>query len=86
MATEKLNDGKSVHVTQAQIANDQAFDEINDLPSKSTKAHSKAVRILLALILLIVVICAARVPYVGSYIDSYVFEFVLGNAKYILYL
>ncbi|MDR3257456.1 MAG: hypothetical protein LBT17_01525 [Mycoplasmataceae bacterium] len=86
MATEKLNDGKSVRVTQAQISNDQTLDEINDLPSQHTKAHNKAVRILLAIILLMVVVCAARVPYVGSYVDSYVFEFLLGNAKYILYI
>jgi hypothetical protein len=37
-------------------------------------------------ILIIILLSVIKVPFCGSYIDAYVFEFVFGNAKFLVYL
>jgi hypothetical protein len=79
MATEKLDVGLSVRVVdEAKVNNHQ--------PLKSRKFDFKNLPIILCgLGLFIILLSISRIPYLGSYIDSYVFEFLFGYAKYIIY-
>jgi hypothetical protein len=85
MATEKLNEGQSVQVETLQVAHDTAIDEINVLPEAIARTRRRSLTALYIFILFLLSIFLARVPYVGSYPDAYLFEFIFGNVKFVVY-
>lgn len=83
MPTEKFSNEKTVKI-QSSITTESANDLSAFLPRKNT-AH-RLFRILLFAFLLITLFSLAKIPYCGSYIDAYIFEFVIGTyVKFIAY-
>jgi hypothetical protein len=72
MDTKKIN---TQEVDLSKINKQQAVKHRNKLLDK----------IIFIFIFVFTVLSAIRVPYVGSYIDTLVFEFLFGYAKFIIY-
>jgi hypothetical protein len=85
MATEKLNEGQSVRVEQNQVSSEPSIDNINVLPEEIVRTRKRSLLVFRIICLLLVLIFVARVPYIGSYADSYIFELIFGNIKYAVY-
>jgi hypothetical protein len=85
MATEKLNEGQSVRVEQNQIQPEQSIEDINVLPEEVVHTRKRFLIAINIICLLLVLIFVARVPYVGSYADAYIFELIFGNVKFLVY-
>jgi hypothetical protein len=83
MPTIKLNEGQTIRV---QDESQKLIDDVNVEPEQLTRSRKLAFKVLYGFFLFITLIFAARVPYAGSYPDSYLFEYIFGNTKYILYL
>jgi hypothetical protein len=55
--------------------------------NEEARRKKEKIRIIINSILLVVLLLLiARVPYIGSYPDSFLGEFMFGVAKYVLYL
>lgn len=80
MATKKISD-VSVRVDATSTEYIENLEVVNTRKDKK-KSNLIFLFILLGLLLLFLF----RVPYVGSYGDAYIFEFVFGNTKYLVYL
>jgi hypothetical protein len=85
MATEKLNEGQSVRVETNQTAPTPSIEDVNVLPEEVVKTRKRSLLVINIVLLLFTLIFLARVPYVGSYADAYIFEFIFGNVKYVIY-
>jgi hypothetical protein len=85
MATEKLNEGQSVRVEQNQTTTEPSIDDINLLPEEVTRTRKHFFLGLSIIFLFLICIFLARVPYLGSYADAYLFELIFGNVKYVVY-
>ncbi|GHU47906.1 hypothetical protein FACS1894218_3400 [Bacilli bacterium] len=83
MPTIALNDGQTIRV---EDESQKLIDDVNAEPEQLTRSRKSAFKILYGILLFIVLLFVTRIPYVGSYPDSYLFEYVFGNTKYILYL
>ena len=59
------------------------FDPSFDARQKNKISSKKIIKIILFAILLVSLV---RVPYFGSYIDAYLFEYLFGITKYIIYV
>jgi hypothetical protein len=81
MATEKLDIGLSVKVVDESKANTN-----EQTLSKRSFVQRHSAPLIYALCLFIVLITATRIPYIGSYTDAYVFDFLFGYAKFVIYL
>jgi hypothetical protein len=53
---------------------------------KAIKANPVASLIIRIVLLVLLLVSAARVPYTGCYLDSIFFEFLFGITKYFVYL
>jgi hypothetical protein len=54
----------------------------NILPEDIAKKGRSFKLIFWIVLLLLVLVCFARVPYCGNYVDSYILDFTVGHAKY----
>ena len=62
-----------------------ATSSIKSFQSKNKRSNTK--RLVISLVLLVIVLISLfRVPYVGSYIDAFIFEYLTGCAKYFVYI
>ena len=61
----------------------KSFDPAFDIINKNKNSKILLIKVILLFILLITIF---RVPYCGSYIDAFIFEYFFGFGKYLLYV
>ena len=78
----------------AEATTKNTYKDIKDLnsikpfdPSLDTRQKNKipSKRIIKIILLILLLVSLVRVPYSGSYIDAYLFEYLFGFTKYIIY-
>ena len=75
----------TVLIKSDNTGQDNSTSSIKSFQSKNKRSNTK--RFVISLILLIIVLVSVfRVPYVGSYIDAFIFEYLTGCAKYFVYI
>lgn len=86
MATEKFTNEKTIKLETSKVDQSLTTNLSTFLPKKSIR-HKLFRYIFYCSILLITLLSLAKIPYCGSYIDAYIFEFVIGTySKFIAYL
>lgn len=85
MATEKFSNEKTVKLETSKISETSNTDLSNFLPKKAT-SNILFKRIFYGLILIITILTLCKIPYCGSYVDGYIFEFIIGTySKFFVY-
>ena len=75
----------TVLIKSDNTGQDNSTSSIKSFQSKNKRSNTKC--FVISLILLIIALVSVfRVPYVGSYIDAFIFEYLTGCAKYFVYI
>ncbi|MCF0228011.1 MAG: hypothetical protein HUJ52_04265, partial [Malacoplasma sp.] len=85
---QENNNAEEVNLKTTKItATDKIFFESNNDVGQQQSFWRRNKRICIcSIILFALCVCITRVPFVGSYLDAFVFDYLWGCAKYIIYL
>ena len=80
----KLN---TILIKQNDTLDLNVASDTKSFQNKKNKHPSSAKHTIISLLILIVVLISLlRVPYIGTYIDAFIFEYLTGYAKYLIYI
>jgi hypothetical protein len=86
MSIEKFNNEKTVTIETSKVDN-QPNNLSDFLPKQKTAHFYKISNYFFALIIFVTILSVAKIPYCGSYLDAYIFEFLIGTyIKFLAYL
>jgi len=85
--SEQKGKSNTILIKQNDTLDLDVASDTKSFQNKKNKRPNSAKRTIISLLILIVILISLlRVPYIGTYIDAFVFEYLTGCAKYLVYI
>ena len=85
--SEQKGKSNTILIKQNDTLDLNVASDTKSFQNKKNKHPSSAKHTIISLLILIVVLISLlRVPYIGTYIDAFIFEYLTGYAKYLIYI
>ena len=85
--SEQKGKSNTILIKQNDTLDLDVASDTKSFQSKKNRRPSSAKRTIISLLILVVILISLlRVPYIGTYIDAFIFEYLTGSAKYLVYI